>query len=297
MGDGGCLRAAEDSHMFLPNDFLDCVCFLCTKNSTGSYDYGGTAFFISTPFTSEYCHLYLVTAKHCTKERNGLRRDLYARLNKTDGTAEHLLLPDKWVEPEDEEVDVVVMPFDDFDSPQFAYKYVPFASAATEEAIRFRRIGIGSEVFVSGLFTQHVGKKRNLPIVRAGIISSMMDEFEDENSGKPYQAYLTELQSIGGLSGSPVFARSGTAYNLFEDKQYPLSLLGVVRGHFDTPRRREMRGDEPVRFSDDEWDKIHNGIAIVTPVQEILKILESGELLKQRREKEKELRQNQGPSL
>jgi hypothetical protein len=187
------------------------------------------------------------------------------------------------------------MPFDDYDDLALDYKHVPIASAATEEAIRHHRIGLASDVYVTGLFTQRVGNKRNVPIVRAGVISAMMDDIEDMDSGLIYKAYLAEVQSIGGLSGSPVFAMSNS-YVVFENPQYPLRLLGLIRGHFDRKRRSEKREDEPVGFSEDEWYKIHNGIAIVTPVQEILRLLDMKDLVSQRRRKDGKLDEENAPT-
>ena len=283
--------------MILPQDFIDCVCFLCTRDISDGVEkwrYGGTGFFVSVASETrpeDYSHLYLVTARHCIRDRYGNSRKLYVRLNKKDGTAqEPRPLPFEWVEPEDENdaADVAVLPFDAYDDPALDYKHVPIASAATKEAIRHHRIGLASDVYVTGLFTQRVGSKRNIPIVRAGVISAMMDDVEDAGSGLTYKAYLAEVQSIGGLSGSPVFAMSNS-YVTFERPQYPLRLLGLIRGHFDTSRRYETRQDEPVNFTNEEWHKIHNGIAIVTPVQEILRLLDRKELVGLRRRKDAEL--------
>jgi hypothetical protein len=283
--------------MKLPQDFIDCVCFLCTRDTKGGVEkwlYGGTAFFVSIPSKTrpnDYCHLYLVTARHCVRDGYGNSRDLYVRLNKKDGTAQDPLpLPFEWVEPEDENdaADVAVMPFDEYDDPVLDYRHIPIASAATEEAIRHHQIGLASDVYVTGLFTQRVGSKRNIPIVRAGVLSAMMDDMEDMRSGLTYKAYLAEVQSIGGLSGSPVFAMSNS-YVVFENPQYPLRLLGLIRGHFDTNSHSKKREDEPVGFSGEEWHKIHNGIAIVTPVQEILRLLDREELVSRRRRKDAEL--------
>ncbi len=290
--------------MPIPLDFLQCVCFLCAKRAEGGteyFEYGGTAFFVSVPseaYPDEYAHLYLVTARHCVHYRDGSRRDLYIRLNKKDGTAtKPMPLPYEWLFPDDDAVDLAIMDFEKFDDPNHEYLHVPIASAATETPIRHHGISIGSEVFVTGLFTQRIGKQRNLPIVRTGIIASMPDELEDTNTGLPYNAYLIEMQSISGLSGSPVFVRSSRSYVAGDTKQYYTMLLGLVRGHFDTKRLKENWANEPVRFSDDEWDKIHNGISIVTPVQEIVKLLNSEEAMKQRAKKEKELKEQHVQTL
>jgi hypothetical protein len=285
--------------MILPKDFIDCVCFLCTKsveNGIEKWIYGGTAFFVSVPSEThpdDYCHLYLATARHNIKDKYGSHRDLYVRLNTTDGAAKGpMRLPYNWEEPDSDAVDVAIMSFDEFDDPSLDYKHIPIASAATETAIRHHGIGLGSDVIVTGLFTKRIGSKRNIPIVRAGIISTMIGEFEDENSGLLYDGYLIELQSIGGLSGSPVFAVSN--YRVaFERPQYSIRLLGLIRGHYDI----QKRGDEPLDFPESDWNKIHNGISIVTPVQEILKLLERDKLVKKRRIKDRELANENAPTL
>ena len=148
--------------------------------------------------------------------------------------------------------------------------------------MRLHGIQVGSEVFVAGLFTLHKGTKKYQPIVRTGIMSTLMDQLVDPNSGLEYDAYLIELQSIGGLSGSPVFVLSQRAYVATEDQNY-IRLLGVIRGHFDSPAPSQRTHYVSVDFSNEDWDKIHIGIAIVTPVQDLTEILRSRELQKQRK--------------
>lgn len=76
---------------------------------------------------------------------------------------------------------------------------------ADEADIEAHAIGIGDEVLMVGLFTKRYGYRKNIPIVRGGIISAMPEEpIEDQETGNLYDAYLIEIRSIGGLSGSPV---------------------------------------------------------------------------------------------
>jgi hypothetical protein len=297
------LSKPEDAEMPIAQTFLRCVCFLCIKtieNGVESYGYGGSAFFVSMGsmrWPEDYSYLYLVTAKHCLY-RNGTPRDLYARFNKKDGTAFKPipLAFNKWVLPEDDAVDLAVMPFDIFEDPEHDFSHIPIEGAAIKDGNRDFGIGLGSEIFVTGLFTGRVGKQRNLPIVRAGIISSLPDELEDETTGLPYTAYLAELQSIGGLSGSPVFAWSQIAH--FEpgaSSGYKFRLLRLIRGHFDIKRRKTSHQNSDINFTDDEWDKIHNGIAIVTPVGELIKLLDDDELKKLRLKQDRALASQRAP--
>ena len=98
----------------------------------------------------------------------------------------------------------------------------------------------------------------------------------DENSGLSYDAYLAEVRSIGGLSGSPVFVVIGPGRVLGENVRQTTRhffLLGLIRGHWDKP-------DETADgFASSEKESINTGIAIVTPVQELLSILQSEEIV------------------
>ena len=46
----------------------------------------------------------------------------------------------------------------------------------TNEILSQFSIGIGDEVFVTGLFRGHTGRQRNVPIVRVGNIAAMPEE-------------------------------------------------------------------------------------------------------------------------
>ncbi len=74
---------------------------------------------------------------------------------------------------------------------------------ATDEIIKDQNIGLGDEVFITGLFGYVAGSQKNIPIVRVGNIAMMPDE-KVPTEGEPMEAYLIEARSMGGLSGSPV---------------------------------------------------------------------------------------------
>ena len=100
-------------------------------------------------------------------------------------------------------------------------------------------------------------------------------------TGLPYDAYLAEIRSIGGLSGSPVFVfiGSGRAYprNLMGSKIF---LLGLIRGHWDYKKKMEA-----IDFGDNELEAVNMGVATVTPIREVLTILNSPELVRERRQR------------
>ena len=92
-------------------------------------------------------------------------------------------------------------------------------------------------------------------------------------------AYLVELRSLGGLSGSPVFIypsgvrRSDTGASLLISGKPMIFLLGVLYGHWSLSNAIQDVVTED--YPDNERDKINTGIGIVTPATTILETLSS----------------------
>lgn len=129
-------------------------------------------------------------------------------------------------------------------------------------------IGLGNEVRIIGLFPLHHGTTRHRPIVRGGNISL----FPADRIATPIgaiEAYLVETRSLGGLSGSPVFA---IYMGDFPMAWHPF--LGVVHGHWDykLPMEETQKRDAAV----------HSGMTIVSPGRKLAQILFSDELVNAR---------------
>jgi len=113
------------------------------------------------------------------------------------------------------------------------------------------------------------------------IINNLTKKFGD------IDAYLVESRSIGGLSGSPVFAHLSTP-RINEDgtlnKEIKLMrhlwLLGIIHGHYDVKTPNE---DIAVEDAIKE-EAINMGIAIVTPVEKIIDVLNMDVFIKSRKE-------------
>jgi hypothetical protein len=91
-------------------------------------------------------------------------------------------------------------------------------------------------------------------------------------------AYLVEARSVGGLSGSPVFLNLGIvrpqsqepgAELRFHTGQRTWYLLGVMHGHWEV-EREEAAMDA---FTGAEY--VNMGIAVVTPIREVLILLQT----------------------
>jgi hypothetical protein len=174
--------------------------------------------------------------------------------------------------PTDASVDVAVYPY----APPletYDYKAVHVNTFLTGEIIQQKEIGVGDEVFVTGLFAHAAGSQRNLPIVRTGNIAMMPDEVIPTDSGN-IEAYLIEARSIGGLSGSPVFVRQTVALGIGG-----FYLLGLMHGHWEIPTDRKNDS----LMGNDLHGKVNMGIAIVIPAKKILEVLNHPELVEMRR--------------
>ncbi len=102
-------------------------------------------------------------------------------------------------------------------------------------------LGLGDEVFLTGLFHSHHGRQRNIPIVRAGNIAAMPEEKIHTDKFGFIDAYLVEARSIGGISGSPVFIYQGMDRKYAKgtllcgtgERMSNFFFLGLMHGHYN----------------------------------------------------------------
>lgn len=268
----------------VPDQIRKCVCYVVTGPDRGHRPLG-TAFFVSVPSSIDggdvYSFVNTVTARHVIAGAV-LRGEshVFLKVNSADG-ATKLVSTDvaDWIfHPDESEADdVAVLPYAPIEGAD--YLSVPVSLFATDTAIEEHRIGVGDEVFLTGLFANHYGRERNLPIVRVGNIAAMPAEPVRTSIGD-LQAYLVEARSIGGLSGSPVFVnlallRLPPMTQLLgvgkEDAEPPPSflLLGLMHGHF-TRSASSVDATDANSFDD---ETLNTGIAIVAPSQRILEVL------------------------
>lgn len=282
--------------MLIPRELLDCVAFLCVEDSAGSILYGGTACYVNVPSegNEELRFGYLLTARHCVKRALQRYGEIKLRVNLRSGGCRLITLPNKWVFSENEDSDIAALAW----APDPTVKLVswPFVSFVTKEKLAAHGIGIGDDIFLLGLFTQRHGTKQNIPIIRTGVIASMPDEpIQDAQTGKDFKAYLAEMRSIGGMSGSPVFVFITSLNRLVRnrppDTSWEILLLGFVRGHW------EINQNSGIDLWTDEGAAINTGIALVTPIQDAIEVLMSQELKNDRRRQENEGRKKSAPVL
>jgi len=256
----------------------------------------GTGFFVGVKNEENpsIFNVYLVTAKHVLQDTKGnYLSTIIIRLNKLDGNSQLIKMElNKNIEiltHTDDDVDIALfncLP----DQKLFDFKFIQDNLISTNEIIEKNEIAEGDEVFFTGLFTSHVGQKRNQPIVRFGRVALISDEKiewkEKDNPAKFLDLYLLECQSYGGNSGSPVFFQLNP---LRKPGQLSLGgpvifLAGVMKGSFLTGSEVQIAETNNKIFS------LQNiGIAAVTPAQKLHEILFSEKLIELRKSSKKNL--------
>jgi hypothetical protein len=266
--------------MRVPDAFLRAVTFIGCR-ITGNPFKGGTAFFIGSDDGGA-----VVTARHNIEAIRNKSDDgkVLMWLNRLDGGAEPVeSSTDEWeFHPDDPTADVAVLT----SLPALAaYDHGSMMAdlILTDEVIADRGVGIGDDLFVPGLFVPHSRTTRNEPILRVGHVAALPDEQVDTEMG-PMMAYLAELRSIGGLSGSPVFVHFGLWRTVWErEEPEPLDdapprfmLLGLMHGHYDVKAPFLALNNEAINM----------GIGIVAPGQKIKETLTVALDRKKKRDKE-----------
>jgi hypothetical protein len=251
-------------------------------------------------------HKYLVTARHVIEDTKAEGySEFYVRLNMPGGTSATAAIPDAWLYPENPAVDIALVPIS-FPQARPEYLSIPNTNFVTNEVIAEHGIGVGDDLFMIGLFNQRWGYQRNIPIVRSGIIAAMPDEPLPTEAGELFDGYLIETRSIGGLSGSPVFVRIDAWRPRYQDKatkfdtsnlRWLTYLIGVVRGHWDLEKQdAAVDTSLPATLENAEIERLNTGIAVVTPIQEVDKILQGEYLVKHREKAMKKILKSREPT-
>jgi hypothetical protein len=293
--------------MFVPDEYRKSVVFLGTVDGE-RFQPRATAFVISY---EEYDirFMYLVTAEHVISGHLTRGYVLHARINLTNGDVVQLEVPnDRWrfYPSERGASDVAICPITDHTVDDkgnhlvFGYEFtsVPLkgknAIIADKKTITEKRIGVGDEVAVIGLFRSHFGRQRNVPIVRIGNIAMLEGEPVKTRYTGYIDAHLIEARSISGLSGSPVFVNlpllrvvDGELSYLTRGSPY-FFFFGLMHGHFDV----ENLNEDSVVEDGSTSGGINTGIGVVIPVEKLIKTVEQADAANERREAAEIIRGN-----
>lgn len=301
--------------MRVPDNFINCVVFAGYREQNQNSKepkIGGTAFLYAQPQKNvkNHYHLYLITTKHSIEFIGQHSSDgkVHLRFNKKIGENEETEKTYSWMSTEVKDwkhhpqTDISIFSWlEDRSGGMNDLDVVAVMSnmAADKNLVRTELIGIGDEVLTVGLFSKRAGEKRNVPIIRIGNIAANPDENETVNTKyiKDIEAYLVELRSIGGLSGSPVFvnlggskvpALAGMRSNSRVLERSPtlikdsIFLLGMMTAHWNTG---EVEMD--IDITSDDKEALNTGIGVVIPFWKIQELLNDPELEIERNKVEK----------
>ncbi len=105
--------------------------------------------------------------------------------------------------------------------------------------------GVGDEVVMIGRFVAHDGRVRNAALARFGNIAMMPGEPVTDGRGMKVEAFLVEMRSLSGFSGSPAFIYMGPGTYRGDGRMMPfysetIGLIGIDWAQDDgasNPRR------------------------------------------------------------
>jgi len=265
------------------------ISFVFIENDEKKIIPNGTGFFVSIPneIDSNQHHIYFVTAKHVLKDKDeNFYKKIILRLNKKTGESEMIsidLSTIKIFEHTDKDVDIALFQCVP-DTSVYDFKTIPIDLFATDQKIIDNSITEGDDVFFTGLFTSHVGQKKNQPIVRFGKVALISDEKiewkEANKNPKLLDLFLIEASSFGGNSGSPAFFNLSPMRTpgVISIGGSNLLLAGLVSGSFLHGANVQMTQAVTNLFSTENV-----GICAVVPCQKLFEVLQNEELLNLRK--------------
>ena len=230
----------------------------------------------------------VITARHVIEDIDGDR--VYVRANLKEGGTEIFYARKlDWRfhpnVPNGHYIDVAVMP-STIPVDKFAIEHMKIEDMLLDDKIiREQNIGVGDDVNIVGLFTNHYGEDKNIPVVRSGTIAQMPQEPMRTEFGF-MDGYLVEARSLGGLSGSPAFVQM-TPWHITSDGQPMMRrgkvwyFIGLMCGHWLVQNPEDAVA---IPAGSRETGNINTGIGIVVPASKIMEVIDQPELKNRRDE-------------
>lgn len=199
------------------------------------------------------------------------------RVPLTDGDCTAVEIPEHvWtLHPDADDVAAAPLEFEsDWDLQAFPWADV----AASKARLTELNAGVGDEIVMLGRFVTVQGRHRDQPLARFGNIAMMPGELVTDGRGMRVEAFLVEMRSLSGFSGSPVFVYMGPGtyrgdgrmMKFFEEA---IGLIGIDTGHI-TNRRPVVAADGSA-LEDSGYVEQNTGVAIAAPVWKIADVLEN----------------------
>ena len=273
--------------MLVSEQYRKCVVYLCVdvrNKDTNEVERRpcGTAFLVGFQ-ESGWSVLYLVTAQHVVSYSRP-HGSLWVRTNMKDESIEDFETDQSaWETHPGSDVAIIGVPYGRFADADVVA--VPVDWLLDDAFVERHEMGLGDGVFIPGLFSGLPGTRSVQPVVRFGALSLMPTEKIpvklDPQSVAASDAFLIEVHSRGGMSGSPVFIvcdPSERENPVDPTEDYPMRILGLISGHYDVSDSGDF-----LSLEEQSGDaRLNAGLAIVTPGQAIRELLEREDLVAKR---------------
>lgn len=233
---------------------------------------GGTGFFVEREDAKTGLKTqYLITNTHVAQFENRA-----IKFCSTNGTCYfHEIKADEWVgHPNGDDISAVVFPLlKDWNVTPLDLS----ALGVTQPRMAELNMGVGDEVFMLGRFISHSSMQLNQPLARFGNVAMMPGQTVKDGRGLDVEAFLVEMRSLSGFSGSPVFVYMGPGTYRGNGSMMPfysetIGLMGIDTGHKVTHAKIESSSDE---LHNKLSVPLNTGISIVAPMWSIDELLDS----------------------
>jgi hypothetical protein len=283
----------------IPDQLLHSVVYfyLTARDAENASRSGGTGFFVDVRSqVTKQPFRYVITNRHVAHNCG------FLRLNTADGGTDVLEIPSTaWVDhPDGDDISAAAVAAPDPNWAATALEWDSFVGSRqfSEARMKELNVGVGDDVFMLGRFIAHGGRQQNQPLARFGNIAMMPGEPVLDGRGLHVEAFLVEMRSLAGFSGSPVFVYIGPGTYRGDGRMMPfysenIGLIGIDTGHkiLTSPVIDETT-KKPV---DPPCTVVQNsGVAIVAPVWKIRDVLDEEEFVEQRKEADREWLERHG---
>jgi hypothetical protein len=240
---------------------------------------GGTGFVVAfrangraDPFHYVVTNVHVAKAGSCT-----------LRVNNSRGGIDTLQLPiGLWTShPNGDDIAVCAISL----QAEWALSALEWSDVVVTEAGMSRfNMGVGDDVFMLGRFISHDSIQLNQPLARFRNIAMMPGPPVKDGRGISVEAFLVEMRSLSGFSGSPVFVYVGPLSYRGNGTMMPayseaIGLIGIDTGHKTTMARAQNRNDGLVTESE---VPLNTGISIVSPIWKLGELLDAETLASDR---------------
>ena len=284
-------RKQEGRMPQIPSNTLDTAVYLYPSkdDAENCVDAGGSGFLIAVSGKGG-SWIYVVTNSHVAQKCKTVRLNTIAE-------TKAIVEPEVWIEHPDPKTDLAIAPLG-FRARMNIYRFqvfMPQVHFIDKTRLIDYRIGVGDDCYMIGRFVNHEGYQRNLPTARFGAIAQMPGEKIWTKWGEQEDAYLVDVRSISGFSGSPVVVRIPS----WRARQLPIEgatcepwfdwhmLLGIDCGHSIDKGKSlyEAREKEPLKDFEVEYN---TGLAIVIPAWKLQEVIDCEKASKMREEDKRE---------